>query len=1478
MDKVGKVLVIGGGIGGMEASLNLVEAGFGVYLADEKPNIGGSMAALDKTFPTNDCSMCIMAPKLVEVGRNPNIELLMNTEVVAIEGEAGNFTVTLKRRPRRVLPERCTSCSLCAPNCPLEVGSEYNENLSKRSAAFINFPQAIPSTYMVDRLVPPCNNRCPVNLNARDYVGLIAEGRFFESLDLIRERLPFPGTIGRICNHPCEDECLRGRKVEEPIAICALKRFVADYEVGKRDMPIPVVAVPKGKTVGIVGGGPAGLTAAIELKKAGYEPVVYESQEKLGGMLYWGIPAYRLPKDVLDRETSLVERMGISVKRGVTIGKDIALKELQARHDAVFIGCGAQGWTRLGIENEDTGGVVSGMEFLMRSNKGEAVETGARVGVVGGGNVAIDAARSALRLGAKEVHIFYRRSRSEMPALDIEIEEAEQEGIKIHYMANPKRVLVGDNGRIRGIDVQWMRITGIDASGRRSTKGREGKETFFALDMLISAIGQAMDTDFIKDIEGVGLTGDGKPIVDPITLETAAPGIFAGGDVVTGPRMAIDAVAQGQRAAESIIRYFEGKDLKAGRYAREDELVEDVPERIEKRNRVAIPALAPDKRQGFIEVESALSEGTARAEAERCLNCRRCLGCKLCQEVCKPEAIDYTEEASEEKVVVGSVIIATGFDEYDANAKRELGYGLYPNVVTSIEFERILSATGPTGSIVMRPSDGRIPGKIAFIQCVGSRDKINEYCSSVCCMYATKEAVIAKEHQSDIEPSIFYMDIRAYGKGFDQYYERAKNEHGVRYVKSAVSRVLEDVTTRDLEIVYVDEDGELKSEIFDMVVLSVGLRPPKHLRSLAGVLGVSLNKYGFVETSPMNPLATSRPGIYVSGASESPKDIPETVMQATGAACEAASVIADVRGKDLVSIELPAEKQVDAEEPRIGVFVCNCGVNIGGVVNVPEVRDYAATLPNVVLADENLFSCSQDTQDKMKKLIDDYNINRVVVASCSPRTHEPLFRSTIREAGLNKYLFEMANIRDQCSWVHMQDKKGATEKAKDLVRMAVTNANFIKPLKDVAIDVDKKALVVGGGMAGMTAALKLAGQNFEVFLVEKENVLGGNLRHIYHTLEGVDIPALLTETLEKVTSHPLVHVITGSTVVDHHGYKGNFESVVAGTTTKEKTTINHGVIIVATGGEEFKPAGMYGYGETGVMTQTDLEKMIAENAVPPITRCTMIQCVGSRDEERPYCSRVCCSVAVKNAIDIKEKSPDTDVVIFYRDIRTYGFLERHYLRARNLGVRFIRFEAESAPVVEKRDGRLYMECFDASIGEKVAFATDIVVLSAGIVPSDNHELATLFKVPRTNEGFFFEAHMKLRPVDFASDGMFLCGLAHSPKNIQETIAQAEGAVARAITILSKDKMAVGGIVARVEPEKCAACLTCVRACPYSVPVINAQGDAEIDISKCKGCGVCVAECPALAIELMHYQEGQLIEKTRSFCAHGTGIVQIQEKR
>jgi len=992
--KIGAVLVVGGGIGGMQASLDLAEAGFFVYLVDSSPTIGGYMAQLDKTFPTNDCSMCIMSPKLVECGRHINIRIISNSEVESIEGEPGNFEVKLTRRPRYIDEEKCTGCGECSKHCPVSVIDAYNEGLSRRSAIYIKYAQAVPKVFAVDR--------------------------------------------------------------------------------------------------------------------------------------------------------------------------------------------------------------------------------------------------------------------------------------------------------------------------------------------------------------------------------------------------------------------------------------------------------------------------------------EQCIGCGLCEKVCLAKAVNYGDRERTETIEVGSIILSPGYEVFDAAKKPEFGYGVFDNIVTSIEFERLLSASGPYRGHLLRPSDGTIPEKIAFIQCVGSRDTTcgNDYCSSICCMYATKEAIIAKEHVGFIKPTIFYMDVRAYGKGFDQYYERARDDYGVRFIRCMVSRVRERFKTKDLVVTYIDGGGEIREEEFNLVVLSVGMVPSGNAVELAERIGVELDRHGFCKTNSLAPLSTSRPGIYACGAFQGPKDIPETVAQASGAVGCASGVISEARGTLTVKKEYPEELDVRDREPRIGIFVCHCGINIGGFVNVPEVMEYARSLPNVVFADQNLYTCSQDTQEKIKAAIEEHGINRVIVASCSPRTHEPLFQETIREAKLNKYLFEMANIRDQCSWVHMRDKATATEKAKDLVRMAMARARFIEPLAEQSLEVVQKGLVIGGGIAGMTAALRLAEQGFEVYLVEKEAELGGNLRNIYSTLEGEDVQAFLEGIISRVRENPLIHVITNALVVDFSGSQGNFSTglMIAPGMTYRK--IEHGAVIIATGAEEARPRE-YLYGQDSrVITQMEFEELLAKRPeeVAEKRRVVMIQCVGSRDEERPYCSRTCCSTAMKNGLKLKEINPQVELYVLYRDIRTYGLMEEYYSKARKAGIRFVSYEPEGKPEVRVEDDSLVVSFSDPILKEKMEITPDFVVLSSATVPRENEELAKLLKIQRTAEEFFLEAHMKLRPVDVASDGMYVCGSAHAPKLISETISQANAAAARASTLLSKERITVSGIVARVNGEKCAACLTCVRVCPYEVPIINVKGEAEIDVAKCHGCGCCAAECPAKAIELGHYRDDQLLAK------------------
>ncbi len=839
----------------------------------------------------------------------------------------------------------------------------------------------------------------------------------------------------------------------------------------------------------------------------------------------------------------------------------------------------------------------------------------------------------------------------------------------------------------------------------------------------------------------------------------------------------------------------------------------------------------------------------------------KCIGCGICAEECKAGAVDYDQKERVVEIKVGSIILSPGFDEFNARLKTEYGYGNYKNVVTSIEFERMLSATGPYFGTVLRPSDGDIPEKIAFIQCVGSRDEQvgNEYCSGVCCMYSIKEAIIAKEHGGDIKPKIFFMDMRAFGKEFDEYYNRAQNEYGIEFVRSRVASVVEDPETRNLRLKYV-EKGEPKEEEFGLVVLAVGLRPAEDAEMLSRVMKFRLNDDGFCQTEVFTPVSSSRPGIFVSGAFSSPKDIPMTVAEASGAAAKAASEISEARNTLVTTKEYPAEIDIAEQEPRIGVFVCHCGINIGGVVNIPEVVEYAKTLPNVVHAEQNLYTCSQDSQEKIKEKVAEHKLNRVVVASCTPRTHEPLFQNTIREAGLNAYLFEMANIRDQCSWIHMHEPKAATQKSKDLVRMAVAKASLLEPLEKLTINVNQDALVLGGGVSGLVAALELSKQGINVSVVEKEKELGGNLRKLHYLPSGDDPAEYLDGLVKEVTADPKIKVFTGTTVKDIEGYVGNFK-----TTLSSGEEIEHGAVILAIGAEEYKPEGEYLYGKNAnVLTLLELKEKLKKGGIDGKSY-VFIQCVGSREEGHPNCSRVCCTGTMTAASKIKEKDPEAKVYVLYRDIRTYGFREKYYKEAAEKGVTFIRFDDGVKPAVEEAGGKLQVKVTDEDTGKEVVLKPDYLVLAAGTRPQESaEEIAPMLKVPMTKEGFFLEAHMKLRPVDFATEGVYLAGLAHGPKFVDESIGQALAAVSRAMTVLSKTTLEAEGVVASLDETLCDGCGICVPTCEYkALEIVANKGEkdkklVEINVGLCKGCGACVGACPSGALTQKGFRDEQIV--------------------
>jgi heterodisulfide reductase subunit A-like polyferredoxin len=1518
---VGAALVIGGGIAGVQAALDLAESGIKVYLVEKAPAIGGHMAQLDKTFPTNDCAMCIVSPKLVEAGRHRNIELLTNSDVLALEGQPGDFTVTVRRRPRYIDPAKCTACADCEKACPVDIPSEFNAGLATRRAAYKLYPQAVPNTFAIDKKGrSPCKATCPAETSAQGYVALISAGRYEDALEVIKQYNPFPACVGRVCTHPCESECNRGL-VDGPVAICHLKRFVADRLAGQ---PVPVPERKYSEQIAVVGSGPAGLSCAHHLARQGYGVTVFEALPVAGGMMRVGIPAYRLPRDVLEREIADIQAEGVAIHLNHTVSDINSL--FDQGYAAIFLAVGAHQPQELGIPGErGTSGVHHGVAFLRRVSLGEAVALGQRVVVVGGGNTAIDTARTALRLGAKEVTLVYRRTRAEMPAHAREVDEAEVEGVRLLLLAAPVEVLTND-GHVAGVKCVRMRLGEPDASGRPRPIPIPGSEFVIEADALVAAVAQAPEISLLRPDHGLNITRQGTFAVDAETMATNRPGIFAGGDSAQGPGALIEAIASGRRGAISIHRYLRGLPLRTPREEAPPPQVKLTPAEVEAKiaagealpvARAEMPTLPVEVRLGsFVEVELGYTAEQAKNEALRCLSCGVCSECYQCVKACKPGAVTvetHDQIAREEQLRVGAVILAPGYSPYDARLSEEFGYGRYANVVTSLQFERLLSASGPTQGHVLRQSDHQPPKKIAFLQCIGSRDQKHDYCSAVCCMYATKEAMLVLEHVPGVECHVFMMDMRAFGKGFDAYYERAKRQ-GIKYTRCRLSALKEDPVTHRLIVRYEIEDSatNLKSQIsnlklveeeFDLVVLSVGLEAAGGAGELAQRLDVRLRPDGFCWSDPFSPVTTSREGVYVCGTFSEPKDIPDSVVQGSGAAAAALRVLAPARGT-LVSEKIyPPEIVLEEARPRVGVFVCSCGSNIAGVVDVQSVTAYAQGLPGVAHAENTIYTCAADSLKLIQERVAELGLNRVVVASCTPRTHEPLFQDTIREAGLNEFLFEMANIRDQCSWVHSTVPTIATAKSKELVRMAVARARLLEPLHKRPLSLQHAALVVGGGVAGMTAALSLADQGFPVTLVERSPELGGWGRKLSASVSG-DPASFVQGLIQRVRSHERIEVLTNTVVVEAKGFVGNFQTLLRGVDDPRQRLIEHGATIIATGAQEYR-GPEFGLGQDQrIVTQGDLEDNFGfrtsnfefrnpKSEIP--NSVVMVQCVGPWDKEEFYCSRLCCAVALKNALRLKELNPAAQVTILYKDIRTYGFKENLYTQARQAGVLFVHYDDEHKPQVEISNHKsqitdhglritdhesaigntIVVRAWDPVLGEPLVLTPDLLVLSEAIVPAEgSEELARKFKFSCSREGFFLEAHVKLRPVDFPAEGIFLCGTAHYPKFLDEAVTQAEAAAARAATILSKDELQIGGVVAEVEQAKCTACLTCVRICPFDVPVIDPaavgaggiRGAARIEVAACRGCGICAAECPAKAIELLHFKDGQVITKVEALFA------------
>ncbi len=1527
---LGSVMVVGGGIAGMQTSLDLADAGYKVHLIEKKSAIGGHMAQLDKTFPTNDCSMCTISPRLVEVGRHLNIELNTDTVVTGLSGDAGNFTASLSTRPRFIDVDTCNGCSKCAEVCPVPYDNPFDVTLGKANAAHKLYPQATPNAFAIEkRGVAPCRDACPAGQRAQGYIALVAENRIEEAYRTIKEDNPFPAICGRICNAPCEDACTR-KDVDEAVNIRAIKRFVSDTMQAQPRNPQQVVKRQFKEPIAIIGSGPCGLTAAQDLCLKGYAVTVFESLPVAGGMLRVGVPEYRLPVPVIDREIQDILDLGVELRLNTTVNQ---LDDLfDDGYKAVLIAVGAHEGKRIPLPGNDLDGVLINTDFLRDvrlwqhqeetstgglSNPADRIK-GKSVVVIGGGDVAVDVARTSVRLGASGVTLAMREMSDDIPASDHEILGAREEGVQVSCGLNFLKILDDGNGHVAAVEVEAFEQFYIAEDGREVSVIKADSQKTIDADVVIFSAGQNAGLGFIPDDAGVAVTPRREvDVISHNSYATSRPGVFAAGDAVTGTAFVIDAVASGHKCSSAVHHFLRGEDM---------ETVDDRDDRIahihkselqqkirsgkiqlsERINETEIPI--DQRRHGFAEVQASLTREQALAEARRCLSCGVCSECNTCVTECGVGAIDLNMRGKQKSIDVGAVVLAPGFQTYQAEQSQEFGLGRFPNVVTSLQYERLLSASGPTHGHVQRPSDQNRPGKVAFLQCVGSRDQTHDYCSSVCCMYAAKQANMTLEHEANTEIRIFMMDMRAFSKNYEDYYQRTRERQGIEYTRCRISSLKENPDNNNLVVKYFERaavplslNGEehnppgIREEEFDMVVLSVGMEIAPDVRQLGEKLDIRMDHNGFCQTEQYNPLQTSRAGVYAVGPFREPRDITESITEASGAAAAVGSFLARARDTQTRKEHFPAARDVSGEEARTAVFVCHCGKNIAGTVDVKAVQEYAGTLPGVVHTEHTVYACSQDSIAQITEKLKAIDANRLVIASCSPLTHAPLFESSMKTAGLNPYLFDMANIRNQCSWVHADNKEKATQKAKELVRMSTARTNALDPLTTSEMPMTKSALVIGGGASGMTSALTLADQGYPVVLVEKSDRLGGNLLNVHFGLDkwgaGGGLPAqnekeivppqaFLAKLVTAVHAHPRIDIHMKTQLASTSGFMGNFTSTLepAGENRQasERIQLQHGVVIIATGGKEYR-GDEYGYGTSKrVVTGQEFEQLLAKYDKGLVTAndpalpdsLVMILCVGPAEQ---YCARICCTTAMKNALALKKFKPGAQVTVLYKDIRTYGFKERLYTQARESGVVFIQYDDHNQPDVEiDANGQpIKVSIWETIIGKQIVLTPDMLMLSNPIVPSEAaRELNERLKVQLDSNGFFLEAHVKLRPVDFSSEGVFMAGIAHYPKLLEESIVQAQAASARAATLLSHDSITTGGKIAIVNQDLCVGCLTCVRSCAYGAPSIKADlsgigniyGAANIEPALCQGCGVCAGSCPAGAIEMMHSTNQQMMAK------------------
>jgi heterodisulfide reductase subunit A len=856
-----------------------------------------------------------------------------------------------------------------------------------------------------------------------------------------------------------------------------------------------------------------------------------------------------------------------------------------------------------------------------------------------------------------------------------------------------------------------------------------------------------------------------------------------------------------------------------------------------------------------------------------------CTRCGACVEACPTAAIDLDAQPREETLDAGALLLTPGFAPFDARLKGEYGYRVYDNVLSALEFERMVSLAGTGVAHLARPSDDQAPRRIAFVHCVGSRDNLcgAGYCSSACCMYTAKQVALAKKLDPNLEVTVFFMDLRAFGKDFEAYLDGVRALPGVTYRRAMPSSVHEDPQSHNLRLTYAGEDGRLHEDAFDLLVLAIGFAPPQGAQALAQELGIALNDYGFAQTDGYHPARTTRPGIFVAGAFREPKDIPETVAEAAGAAAEVAAFLqASPRPAAEGKEPQMALRDVSDEEPRLGLFVCTCNGDLTAV-DPDGVADWARHLPGVALARAVPDACSPQGQASLQATIQEERLNRVVLAGCSHRLFSGQFEATMRQAGLDPRLLQRVNLREQVALPHAHNGADLPAKARSLVAMAVAELKTMAGLQALnqgtRQPLTRRALVLGGGAAGLTAALTLARLGIATHLVEREEALGGQWRYIHYQPQDVLDPAgpgpqaQLQALIDQVEAEPNISLHLAARLQEFSGQPGHYRSLIQ--QGDEELTVDHGVLIVATGG---KPAATSDYlyeEDPRVLTQRELEQQMANGTLATAQTVVMIQCAGSREPQRPYCSRVCCTQAVKNALQLKTLRPDLDVFVLYREVRTYGFREAYYQAARDAGVVFLRYElpglpgATHKPRVQAGEDALHITLSEPVTGQPVELRADLLVLSTGIDPEAEDGQA--LGLARNADGFFLEEQAKMKPLDAqaqdgkAKGGVFVAGLAHSPRFLEETMAQAQGAAMRAAAFLAPEVVEERPTSVWVNERLCSFCGLCVEACPFGARVMNYDTRvADVDYALCQGCGVCAVVCPNKATLQKAFEHKQLM--------------------